>query len=200
METPLKHKAAQTPRKPTIRTTKAPAKPRKSILLTRRQNSLPEVAAALRNRKVVRSAGILLRGGAAAGSLHAAETLAEAAELDLLRIDLSDVVSKYIGETEKNLSRIFEAAERSTVVLFFDEADALFGRRTKVSDTHDRYANQETSYLLQKIEEFKGVAILATNRKQNIDDAFTRRFRFVIPIPPLKAVRLPTAKRKRSRE
>jgi len=198
MQILLKHKAARTPRKLTRRATKTPAKARKTILLTRRQYSLPEVAAALRDRKAVRSAGILLRGGAAAGRLRNAKTLAKAAGSELLRIDLSEVISKYIGETEKNLRRIFEAAERSTVVLFFDEADALFGRRTNVRDSRDRYANQEVSYLLQKIEEFKGLAILATNRQQNLGDAFTRRFRFVIPILPLKAVRPSTGKRKGS--
>jgi hypothetical protein len=99
------------------------------------------------------------------------------------RIDLSMIVSKYIGETEKNLSRVFDAAENKKWILFFDEADALFGKRTKVDDSHDRFANQEISFLLQRIEEFHGVVILATNFKTNIDEAFTRRFHSVVHFP-----------------
>ena len=93
------------------------------------------------------------------------------------------MVSKYIGETEKNLARIFAEARTSNAILFFDEADALFGKRTEVSDAHDRYANIETSYLLQKLEEYEGVVILATNLRQNLDEAFTRRIRFVVEFP-----------------
>ncbi len=102
---------------------------------------------------------------------------------EVYRIDLSMIVSKYIGETEKNLSKIFEQAEHKNWILFFDEADALFGKRTKVEDAHDRYANQEVSYLLQRIEDFEGVIILASNFITNIDDAFTRRFQTVISFP-----------------
>ncbi len=102
---------------------------------------------------------------------------------DVYRIDLSLVVSKYIGETEKNLSKVFDKAENKNWILFFDEADALFGKRTKVSDAHDRYANQEVSYLLQRIEDFDGVVILASNQKENLDDAFTRRFEAIIHFP-----------------
>lgn len=110
---------------------------------------------------------------------------------DVYRIDLSLVVSKYIGETEKNLSKIFDKAENKNWILFFDEADALFGKRTKVSDAHDRYANQEVSYLLQRIEDFGGVVILASNQKDNLDDAFTRRFEAIIHFPlPNAAERL----------
>jgi SpoVK/Ycf46/Vps4 family AAA+-type ATPase len=96
------------------------------------------------------------------------------------KIDLSMVVSKYIGETEKNLSKVFQQAEHKNWILFFDEADALFGKRTKIEDAHDRFANQEVSYLLQRIESFDGVVILASNMKTNLDDAFTRRFESVI--------------------
>jgi SpoVK/Ycf46/Vps4 family AAA+-type ATPase len=103
--------------------------------------------------------------------------------LDLYKVDLSGVVSKYIGETEKNLSKIFKEAETSNAILFFDEADALFGKRTEVSDAHDRYANIETSYLLQKMEEYEGVVILATNLRENMDEAFTRRIRFIVEFP-----------------
>jgi vesicle-fusing ATPase len=101
----------------------------------------------------------------------------------LYRIDLSQVVNKYIGETEKNLRRLFDAADSSDVVLFFDEADALFGKRTEVKDAHDRYANLEISYLLERMERFRGLAILATNRKKDLDEAFMRRLRFVVEFP-----------------
>src|SRR5262249_7976420 len=97
---------------------------------------------------------------------------------DLYRIDLSQVVSKYIGETEKNLGRIFDQAETSNAILFFDEADALFGKRSEVKDAHDRYANIEIGYLLQKMEEYRGVTILATNLRQNRDEASARRLAF----------------------
>jgi hypothetical protein len=102
---------------------------------------------------------------------------------DVYKVDLSMIVSKYIGETEKNLARIFDVAEHKGWILFFDEADALFGKRTRVNDSHDRYANQEISFLLQRLEDFDGVAILATNFKANIDDAFVRRFQSVVHFP-----------------
>jgi adenylate kinase family enzyme len=101
----------------------------------------------------------------------------------VFQIDLSMVVSKYIGETEKNLGKVFDAAQNKNWILFFDEADALFGKRTKVSDSHDRYANQEVSYLLQRVEEYPGLVILATNLKANLDDAFIRRFQTVVHFP-----------------
>jgi len=103
--------------------------------------------------------------------------------LDAYRIDLSQTVSKYIGETEKNLERIFQGAAGSNAILFFDEADALFGKRSEVKDAHDRYANIEVAYLLQRIEEFDGAVILATNISRNIDTAFSRRMHFVIEFP-----------------
>ncbi|HSD85248.1 MAG TPA: AAA family ATPase, partial [Anaerolineae bacterium] len=103
--------------------------------------------------------------------------------LNLYRIDLSAVVSKYIGETEKNLRRLFDAAEDGGAVLFFDEADALFGKRSEVRDSHDRYANIEVNYLLQRLEAYQGLAILATNLKSGLDDAFTRRLRFTVIFP-----------------
>ena len=103
--------------------------------------------------------------------------------LDLYRIDLSSVVSKYIGETEKNLRRVFDAAEDSGAVLLFDEADALFGKRSEVKDSHDRYANIEVSYLLQRMEAYRGLAILTTNLKTALDPAFLRRLRFVVQFP-----------------
>jgi hypothetical protein len=125
----------------------------------------------------------LFSGPAGTGKTMAAEIIAGELGLDLFKIDLSAVVSKYIGETEKNLSRIFGEAERSGAILFFDEADALFGRRSEVRDSHDRYANIEIAYLLQKMEEYEGITILATNLRQNLDEAFTRRLRFIIEFP-----------------
>ena len=113
----------------------------------------------------------------------AAEVLANYLKLDLYRIDLASVVSKYIGETEKNLKKVFDAAEQSGAILFFDEADALFGKRTEVKDSHDRYANIEVNYLLQRMEDYRGLAILATNRKSALDRAFLRRLRFLVDFP-----------------
>ena len=113
----------------------------------------------------------------------AAEIIAGELGLDLYKIDLSTVVSKYIGETEKNLARIFAEAETSNAILFFDEADALFGKRSEVRDSHDRYANIEVGYLLQKMEEYEGVVILATNLRKNMDDAFVRRIHGTVEFP-----------------
>jgi SpoVK/Ycf46/Vps4 family AAA+-type ATPase len=135
--------------------------------------------------KGARGLGIsaLFAGPSGTGKTMAGEALARALRLDLFRIDLSRVVSKYIGETEKNLRRIFDAAEESAAVLLFDEADALFGKRTEVKDSHDRYANIEVSYLLQRMEEYRGLAILTSNRKTAVDQAFLRRIRFVVDFP-----------------
>ncbi|HEY6173798.1 MAG TPA: ATP-binding protein, partial [Kofleriaceae bacterium] len=125
----------------------------------------------------------LFAGPPGTGKTLSASLVAQALGLDLFRIDLSGVVSKYIGETEKNLDRVFRAAHRSNAILFFDEADSLFGKRTEVKDAHDRYANVETAYLLQKLESFEGLAILATNFKKNIDAAFLRRIDIVVDFP-----------------
>ncbi|MDB9496608.1 ATP-binding protein [Spirulina major CS-329] len=125
----------------------------------------------------------LFAGPSGTGKTMAAEAIARELNLDLYRIDLSAVTSKYIGETEKNLRQIFDAAEAGGVVLLFDEADALFGKRTQVKDSHDRHANMEVSYLLQRMEAYHGLAILTTNLKDNLDDAFTRRLRFIINFP-----------------
>ncbi|NWJ40261.1 MAG: AAA family ATPase [Geothrix sp.] len=127
---------------------------------------------------------VLFAGGPGTGRSTAAKAIAGALQRDLFRVDLSAVVSKYIGETEKNLRQLFAAAEASEAVLFFDEADALFGRRSEVKDSHDRYANLEVAYLLQEMEAYSGLAILATNHKQALDPAFLRRLRFVIDFPP----------------
>ena len=125
----------------------------------------------------------LFAGNSGTGKTMAADVLAGELGLDLYKIDLSGVVSKYIGETEKNLGTIFQEAETSNAILFFDEADALFGKRSEVKDAHDRYANIETAYLLQKMEEYSGVVILATNLKMNLDEAFLRRLHFVVDFP-----------------
>jgi hypothetical protein len=126
---------------------------------------------------------ILFAGPPGTGKTMAAEAIANALDLPLYRIDLSQVVNKYIGETEKNLRRLFDAADAADAILFFDEADAIFGKRTEVRDAHDRYANLEVSYLLERMERFKGVAVLATNRKKDLDEAFLRRLRFVVEFP-----------------
>jgi hypothetical protein len=133
-------------------------------------------------RQTSRGLGIsaLFAGESGTGKTTAAEVIANELQLDLLRIDLSAVVSKYIGETEKNLRRLFDGAERGGAILFFDEADALFGKRSEVKDSHDRYANIEINYLLQRMEAFSGLAILATNMRTALDHGFMRRLRFVV--------------------
>jgi len=135
--------------------------------------------------KMNRGLGInaLFIGESGTGKTMAAEVLANELGLHLYRIDLSGVVSKYIGETEKNLRRVFDAAEDGGAILFFDEADALFGKRSEVKDSHDRYANIEINYLLQRMEAYNGLAVLATNKKSSMDDAFIRRLRFIVQFP-----------------
>lgn len=130
-----------------------------------------------------RGINALFSGPSGTGKTMAAEILANHLQLDLYRIDLAGVVSKYIGETEKNLRNVFDAAEQSGAILFFDEADALFGKRSEVKDSHDRYANIEIAYLLQRIESYRGLAILTTNMKSALDRAFLRRIRFVVQFP-----------------
>jgi hypothetical protein len=125
----------------------------------------------------------LFAGPSGTGKTMAAEVIAGALALDLYRIDLSQVVSKWIGETEKNLAQLFDAAEAGAAVLLFDEADALFGKRSEVKDSHDRYANIEVSFLLQRLESYRGLAILATNSEQTLDTAFLRRLRFIVQFP-----------------
>ena len=125
----------------------------------------------------------LFAGASGTGKTMAAEVIARELRLDLYRIDLSQVVNKYIGETEKNLRRVFDAAEEGGAILLFDEADALFGKRTEVKDSHDRHANIEVSYLLQRMECYRGLAILTTNKRDDLDTAFLRRIRFVVPFP-----------------
>lgn len=166
------------------------------VLPEHQLRSLHEITAHVRQRakvyeawgfasKGARGLGIsaLFTGASGTGKTMAAEVLANELRLDLYRIDLSQVVSKYIGETEKNLRRVFDAAEESGAVLLFDEADALFGKRSDVKDSHDRYANIEVSYLLQRMEAYRGLAILTTNLKTALDKAFLRRLRFVVQFP-----------------
>ena len=166
------------------------------VLPEQQKDVLREIATQVRQRmKVYRTWGFagkssrglgisaLFTGASGTGKTMAAEVLANELSLDLYRIDLSQVVSKYIGETEKNLRRVFEAAEEGGAILLFDEADALFGRRSEVKDSHDRYANIEVSYLLQRMEEYRGLAILTTNMKEALDPAFLRRIRFVVQFP-----------------
>jgi SpoVK/Ycf46/Vps4 family AAA+-type ATPase len=126
---------------------------------------------------------ILFVGPPGTGKTMAAEIVAKDLEIDLYKIDLSQVVSKYIGDTEKNLNRIFQAAEADNTILFFDEADALFGKRTEVKDAHDRFANIETGYLLQKMEDHDGIVILSSNLRNNIDQAFLRRMYAIVEFP-----------------
>ncbi len=166
------------------------------VLPAKQKELLRNVAMHVRRRRTVyhewgfagrssRGLGIsaLFAGPSGTGKTLAAEVLANDLRLDLYRIDLSQVVSKYIGETEKNLRRVFDAADEGAAVLLFDEADALFGKRTEVKDSHDRYANIEVSYLLQRMEAYRGLAILTTNRKNALDQAFLRRIRFVVDFP-----------------
>ena len=174
-----------------------PGRSRQELVLPQPQlDQIDELCAQVRNRDLVfsewgfgqvmshsRGVSALLVGVPGTGKTMTAEVVAGALGVDLFAVDLSAVVSKYIGETEKNLAEIFRAAEHSNGILLFDEADALFGKRTEVSDAHDRYANIETSYLLQKMEQYDGVVLLATNLRENMDEAFTRRLRFVIEFP-----------------
>ncbi|MDJ0592859.1 MAG: AAA family ATPase [Pleurocapsa sp. MO_226.B13] len=137
------------------------------------------------NRKLSIGKGlnVLFSGPPGTGKTMAAEVIANELQIELYKIDLSQVVSKYIGETEKNLNRIFTAAETANAILLFDEADALFGKRSEVRDAHDRYANIEIGYLLQKMEEYEGISILTTNLRQNLDEAFVRRLAFTVHFP-----------------
>jgi AAA+ superfamily predicted ATPase len=166
------------------------------VLPESQRRTLRQIAAHLRHRLVVlhdwgfadrtsRGLGtaVLFAGPSGTGKTLAAEVIAGALGLDLYRVDLSQTVSKYIGETEKNLGRIFDAAEAGGGVLLFDEADALFGKRSEVKDSHDRYANIEVGYLLQRVEAFRGLAVLTTNMMDSLDAAVLRRLRFVVHFP-----------------
>jgi hypothetical protein len=166
------------------------------VLPDDRMRQLKGIAARIEHRRVVhrdwdfgakmargRGLSVLFSGPTGTGKTMAAEVVAKALGLQLFQIDLSTVVSKYIGETEQNLSAIFKEAEAGQCLLFFDEADAIFGKRTEVKDAHDRYANIEVNYLLQRIEQYRGIVVLATNFQKNIDEAFLRRLHEVIEFP-----------------
>ncbi|GLQ45828.1 ATPase [Dyella lipolytica] len=166
------------------------------VLPPAQTETLQQIAIHMRQRAVVnqqwgfserysRGHGLnaLFAGGSGTGKTMAAEILARELDLDLYQIDLASMVSKYIGETEKNLRRVFDAAEESGAVLLFDECDALFGKRSEVRDSHDRYANMEVSYLLQRMDSYRGVAILTTNMRHAMDSAFMRRIRFIVQFP-----------------
>lgn len=166
------------------------------ILPSKQMEALENIIAYSRHRKKIytdwgfgeksiRGLGLsaLFFGGSGTGKTLAAEVIAHTLRLDLYHVDLSLVVSKYIGETEANLKKVFDAAERGGAVLLFDEADALFGKRSEVKDSHDRYANMEVSYLLQQMEAYRGLVILTTNMKEALDNAFTRRIQFMVSFP-----------------
>ena len=172
------------------------ARPDDLVLPPREHQTIDSIMAQVRHRATVygdwgfaetggRGLGLaaLFAGPSGTGKTLAAETIAAELRLDLLRIDLSAVVDKYIGETEKRLRRVFDAAEAGGAVLLFDEADALFGKRSEVKDSHDRHANIEVAYLLQRIEAYRGLAILTTNLRDNLDQAFLRRLRFIVQFP-----------------
>jgi len=166
------------------------------VLPPRTLQQLHEVCSAGRHRSIVfaewgfdarlrqgKGLNVLFCGPSGTGKTMSACIVARGFGLDLYKIDLSSVISKYIGETEKQLSEIFREAQSSNAILFFDEADAIFGKRSEVKDAHDRYANIEVAYLLQKMEEYEGIVILATNFRKNIDDAFTRRIHYIVEFP-----------------
>jgi SpoVK/Ycf46/Vps4 family AAA+-type ATPase len=161
---------------PTKKSTVTARKPKPRKAATSISIELPENASAKAKASVARP--ILLTGQSREELRTFGVALAAELDRDLYCVDLSRLAGKYIGETEKNLARVFAVAEATDAVLFFDEADALFGRHTEVSASHDRYANQETSYFLKQIEAYPGVVVLATRRRENLDEAFLRRLRF----------------------
>ena len=176
----------QDPSGPMHRVIKSRTRWEQLVLPPEQLDLLHHVADQLRHRQKVEETlgfAVLFAGGPGTGRSTAAKVIAGDLQRDLFHVNLSAVVSKYIGETEKNLDQVFAAAEASDAVLFFDEAEALFRKRSEVKDSHDRYANLEVAYLLQRMEAHSGLAILATNRKQAIDPAFLRRLRFVIDFP-----------------
>jgi SpoVK/Ycf46/Vps4 family AAA+-type ATPase len=162
------------------------ARSQDSALSQSQQATLKEIIVARREKrrsKQTAGIGVLFAGAQDKEQNAAAQMLAKELGRDLYRVDLSKIVSKYIGETEKNLRQVFAAAKASDSILFFDEADALFGKRSQVKDSHDRYANMEINYLLQQIEKYDGITIIAAKRKESIDQGFMRRLRFVVDFP-----------------
>jgi SpoVK/Ycf46/Vps4 family AAA+-type ATPase len=161
-----------------------------------KQYTIGDIHKMIRTVKSTTTSTFVFTGKSAEEKYKAAEAVAASAGKRLMRVDLSQVVSKYISETVKNLDKIFARAEKSGTVLLFDEADALFGKRTGIGDAHDKYANAEASYLLQRAEQFSGVIIYAATSKTNLDDAFIRRVRATVSFPALKS--LPKASQKSS--
>ena len=153
-------------------------------MVQNKKPTLQEIAAAAHARAGSKETSgnlwVVFTGPAGTGKTRTAQMLARELGVALLRVDLDKVISKYIGETEKNLRRLFKRAEARKAILFFDEADSLFGKRSEVKDAHDRYANIGIDYLLQRIESYGGIAVLATSKKANLDQAFLRRCRFVM--------------------
>lgn len=170
-----------------IQTSGDTPKPGKRTSLSNLRGQLLKITAGsaknIRKAKTGPSIITLFAGPPGTGKTQAARAFAAESGRDLYRIDLAAVVSKYIGETEKNLKRAFESAEASDAILFFDEADALFGKRTEIKDAHDRYRNLEVGYLLQRLTDYPGLVILTTNQKNQLDDALLRRVQFVVDFP-----------------
>ncbi len=163
------------------------ARPQDSDLSQSQRSTLQEIIGAAREKRGSKKAtgiGVLFVGAENRQHTAAAQILAKELGRDVYSVDLSKIVSKYIGETEKNLRQVFAAAHTRDSILFFDEADALFGKRSEVKDSHDRYANIEINYLLQRIENYDGIVIISAKRKEDIDQAFLRRLRFVVEFRP----------------
>jgi SpoVK/Ycf46/Vps4 family AAA+-type ATPase len=173
-----------------VRPKKAAVKHNGKSISKARAASLNNIIAGFKRRKIISSANsinrsvmLLFTGGGNDNKIMAAEYIADMLGKKVYRVGLSEVVSKYIGETAKNLNRIFKKAAGKNWILFFDEADALFGKRTKVKDSHDKYANMEVSYLLERMENFSGLVILSSNKKSSIDPAFIRRINGILVFP-----------------
>jgi SpoVK/Ycf46/Vps4 family AAA+-type ATPase len=170
----------------TVARDKSTAAPQENPLSQTQRSTLREISGAYRERRRAKRStgiGVLFAGAEHGEETVAAQALAKDLGRELYRVGLSKVVSRYIGETEKNLRQVFAAAQKNDSILFFDEADN-FGKRTDIRDSHDRYANQEIDYLLQQIEKHKGIVIISVKRKESIDPAFLRRIRFIIQFPP----------------
>jgi SpoVK/Ycf46/Vps4 family AAA+-type ATPase len=166
---------------------KPTTRPQETDLSQSQRSTLKEIIGAARQKggsNKAKGIGVLFAGEEHREQTAAAQMLAKELGRDLYRVDLSKIISKYIGETEKNLRQVFAAAQASDSILFFDEADGLFGKRSEVKDSHDRYANIEINYLLRQIEKYDGITIIAAKRKESIDQAFMRRLRFILEFPP----------------
>src|SRR5882724_368363 len=171
----------------TVARDKSTAPSQESALSQTQRSTLQEISGADRERRRSKRStgiGVLFARAEHGEETAAAQALAKELGRDVYRVDLSKIVSKYIGETEKNLRQVFAAARENDSILFFDEADALFGKRTNVKDSHDRFVNLEINYLFRQIEKYKGIVIISAKRKESIDPAFLRRLRFIIEFHP----------------